>query len=356
MITWENYKYELTNLATNITYWDELEHSSIMVTGSTGLIGSYLVDLLCCNNILNQANCVVYPVSRSLAKLRARFPDFIGQPWFRPVIQDVSTFCGEGIQADYIINGASNAHPLLYAEDPVGTITTNVFGTYQMLRYAQSNHVRRMIQLSSVEIYGESQNETEQFNETYCGRLGCSTARDGYPESKRVSETLCHAFSQAYGTDVVIARPCRLYGPTMDMSDSKATAQFIKKALLGEDIILKSDGQQKFSYAYVADVVTALIVLLFQGKSGEAYNISDRSSAIKLKDLAELVASISGTKVVFDRPNKMECQGFSGAKSAILDSTKLEQLGWHAQTHLRDGIEKTIATLKKSVNVELTFA
>lgn len=352
MITVKDYRLELLDMAASIPYLRALEGTSILITGASGLIGSYLIDLLGSNNLENDQKCKIYAVGRSFEKIRQRFPEFISQPWFCPIIQDVSSFCGDGIQVDYIIHCASNAHPALYAKDPVGTITTNVFGTYQLLKYAHSVQARKMIQLSSVEIYGENRGDVECFDEMYCGSLNCNTARGGYPESKRVSETLCHSFIQAYGVNVVIARPCRSYGPTMDMSDSKATAQFIKSTLRGSDIVLKSTGLQRYSYAYVADVVSGLITLLIRGVNGEAYNISDRKSVICLKDLAELVASISGTKVVYNFPDEAEMRGFSGTMNAVLDPSKLEQLGWQAKTHLKEGMIRTISTLKNKCQTE----
>lgn len=94
------------------------------------------------------------------------------------------------------------------------------------------------------------------FDEDYCGFINCNTLRAGYPESKRCGEALCQAYIRQKGLDIVIPRLTRSYGPTMLMSDSKAVSQFIKKGLAGEDIVLKSKGNQYYSYTYVADAVS----------------------------------------------------------------------------------------------------
>lgn len=145
---------------------------------------------------------------------------------------------------------------------------------------------------------------------------------------------------------MVIPRFTRSYGPTMLMSDTKAISQFIRKAIAGEDIVLKSAGTQYYSYTYVADAVSGLLTVLLKGKSGEAYNIADDASDIRLKDLAALIAGTSGKKVVFEIPDAIESAGYSKATKARLDSAKLQGLGWKAQYDIKAGITRTIDILK----------
>ena len=135
------------------------------------------------------------------------------------------------IKFDYIIHGASNTHPKLYSLDPVGTINTNVIGLNNILKYSTKYKTRRILMMSSVEIYGENKGDTELFDENYLGYINCNTVRAGYPESKRLCEALCQSYISQYGLDIVIGRLSRVYGPTMLKDDSKALAQFIKNAL-----------------------------------------------------------------------------------------------------------------------------
>ncbi len=78
----------------------------------------------------------------------------------------------------------------------------------------------------------------------------------------RVSESLCQAYIAKHQLDIVIPRLCRTFGPTMLLSDSKASSQFILNAVHEEDIVLKSEGNQYFSYIYVGDAVSAMLHLL----------------------------------------------------------------------------------------------
>ncbi len=201
-----------------------------------------------------------------------------------------------------------------------------------------------------MEIYGENRNDVDKFDEEYLGYINCNTTRAGYCESKRLGEALCNAFASQKGQDFVIGRFSRVYGPTMSPEDSKAIAQFIRKAAAGEDIVLKSEGNQLYSYTYAADAATAALCLLLEGKSGSAVNIADSASDIRLKDLASLLAKEAGTKVVFELPDSAEKAGYSTATKAVLDTTKIEQLGWRAMTPLDQGLRKTVQILREDLN------
>ena len=218
--------------------------------------------------------------------------------------------------------------------------------TEQILKLAVKNKSRRVLFLSSVEVYGENRGDVEQFNEKYCGYIDCNTLRAGYPEGKRTGEALCQAYIKAHQLDVVIPRISRVFGPTMLSSDSKALSQFIKKAVSNEDIVLKSEGTQYYSYIYASDAVSALFYLLFYGVSGEAYNIADADFDIHLKDFANILANISQKKVVFELPDAIESSGYSKATIARLDPGKIGQLGWKPQNTLTEALKKTVGILK----------
>ena len=131
------------------------------------------------------------------------------------------------------------------------------------------------------------------------------------------------------------------------MNDSKASSQFIKNSLAKEDIVLKSEGTQYFSYLYVGDVVSGIIYCMVNGENGEAYNIASDSQNITLRDLAKDLADIAGTKVVFEIPEESERKGYSTATKAILDTSKLAKLGWKATTPIKQRLKETLALLKE---------
>lgn len=325
--------------------WEKLQGKSVLLSGATGLVGSFLIDVLLSKDI----NCTVYALGRNEEKAKNRFLKWITDPNLVFIPYDINIPLNRddlGI-IDYVLHLASNTHPMQYSTDPIGTITTNIIGIQNMLEFAVDHHVTRFAFTSSNEIYGENRGDVEMFSEDYCGYINSNTMRAGYPESKRCGEALCQAYKAQMGIDVVIPRLTRSYGPTMLMSDSKAISQFIMKGVAGENIVLKSAGTQYYSYTYVADAVSGLLYMLLKGENGEAYNIADERSDIMLKDLAAVVAGIAGKKVVFEIPDAVEAAGYSTATKARLDGSKLKSLGWKAKYDIRSGMERTLAILKQ---------
>lgn len=344
----ELYKEDIDYVAELELPWDKFQDKSILVSGATGLVGSFLVDVLMHKN-KDGLNCTMYALSRNAQRASDRFSKWQKNSLLKFIPYDIThPFKRDDIDVvDYVLHMASNTHPHQYSTDPIGTITTNIIGVQNMLEFAVSHQNTRFVFTSSNEIYGENQGDVELFKEDYCGYIDCNTVRAGYPESKRCAEALCQAYKAQKGLDVVIPRLTRSYGPTMLMNDSKAISQFIRKGVAGEDIVLKSAGTQYYSYTYVADAVSGLLYVLLKGENGEAYNIADERSDIMLKDLAVIIADIVGRKVVFEIPDAIESAGYSKVTKARLDGDKVKSLGWHARCDMKAGLEKTISILKE---------
>lgn len=343
----EIYVNTIKNVAELPMHWESLRHSRVMISGATGMIGHFLIDVLMYKNVQEQLDCKVIALGRDEKKAQQKF----GLYWENKNFQFVCCDINQEIpvleeEITYLFHLASNTHPVAYAADPIGTVTANIIGTYNLLNFAAEHAVKRFIFASSVEIYGENRGDTEKFSEDYMGYIDCNTLRAGYPESKRAGEALCQAFIKQKGLDIVMPRLSRTFGPTMLMSDSKAISQFIKKGAAEEDIVLKSSGTQFYSYSYVADAVSAILTCLFEGKNGEAYNVADDSCNISLRDLAGIIADYAGTSVVFEIPDTVESEGYSKATKAVLDSSKLQEMGWAAQYTMQEGLEETITILR----------
>ncbi|WP_410470529.1 NAD-dependent epimerase/dehydratase family protein [Enterococcus sp.] len=342
----EIYRSELDRINQAKNDWNKIDNHSFLIIGATGMIGSYMIDVLMRRNEKLNANIHVFAMGRSLERLRSRFSMYLDSSLFHMVETDVTQPIALDDKVDYVLHGASNTHPRAYATDPIGTIMTNLMGTQQVLDFAVRNRSKRIAFLSTVEIYGENRGDVEKFSEDYCGYIDCNTLRAGYPEGKRASESLCQAYIAKHKLDIVIPRICRTFGPTMLLNDSKASSQFILNAVNDEDIVLKSEGNQYFSYAYVGDVVYALLYLLASGKNGEAYNIAVPEFDLYLKDLAEALASLNQKEVIFDLPDEEERKGFSTASQAILASNKIDSIGWKALFGVNEALKNTVELIR----------
>jgi len=320
-----------------------LAGKSFLITGATGLIGVCLIDALMQLN-KKGANITVYALGRSREKAATRLGEYFEDSHFHFVEREASESLLDLPKVDVIIPLASNTHPLAYSKYPIETITINVKGAEQALEKALACDAM-VLYPSTVEVYGNARGD-DDFTEDYTGKLNLANSRACYTESKRLSEALCQSYIAERGAKVKIVRLSRVFGPTMLMSDSKASSQFIQKALAGENIVLKSKGEQLFSYTYVADAVGAMLHVLLHGEEGVAYNIANEACNVRLKDFAQLCAEWAHKQVVFELPSETEQKGFSIAMRAILDNTRLKSLNWHPQYAMKDAVCRTLSILK----------
>lgn len=336
------YKEDLLNIASLDLTWSKLSGCNILVTGATGLIGGCLVEALMLNP---NKNYQVYASGRNEERARKRFAEFADDAAFHFVQYDVLEPLTSDVNFDYIIHAASNASPNFFATKPVEVIKSNIQGLSNLMEYGLSHGMKRMLYVSSGEVYGEGDGRV--FTEDYSGYVNCTSPRSCYPSSKRAAETLCVSYVQEYGADVVIARPCHTYGPHFTEADNRVYAQFIRNVLRGEDIVMKSTGAQFRSWCYVVDCVSAMLHILLKGENGQAYNIADASSNISIKELAEMIAEIGGKKVVIDLPSDAEKAGFNVVTKSVFDTSKLSSLGWLVDGTMK---EKMYRTLKSVVD------
>lgn len=315
---------------------EKLKDKSFFITGATGLVASYLVDFLMWYNMAYSQNINVYAVSSKLEKLQNRFKEN-NHLYFME--QNLNEPLNKKYKADYVIHAASNAHPLAFSNDPVGTMKTNLIGTMNLLDMIKDSNAYFMY-ISTGEIYGN--NIDMPFKEDDCGYIDSKLVRSCYPESKRAAETLCVSYNHQYNIKTNILRLCYVYGATITNENSRADAQFLRNALNGENIIMKSEGLQKRTYCYVADVVYAMLYVILYGKDAHVYNVANPNSIASIKEYATVLADLADVSLQFELPDEIEKQGYSKPLDSILDSSKLQSLGWKPQYDLKTGLSHTL--------------
>lgn len=337
------YMNDLERTAKNISELEKFRDKSFFITGATGLICSYLIDLLMVYNKTYNGNIKIVAVGRSLKRGNERFSHYFNDKNFSFYEHDIINAIQLSETFDYIIHGASNANPIAYSEDPVGTMLSNIIGMKNILEFSRKMKKAKVLYISSGEVYGESSSNCLKENDY--GYIDILNTRSCYPSSKRATETLCVSYGKQYSIKTMIARPCHIYGPTAINNDYRASNQFIQNGVNKKDIILKSSGSQIRSYCYVGDCVSGLLKILLCGELGEAYNISSEDSTVSIRELAKIIAQQTKTDVIFSAPEKKEKEGYSVFSKAVMDNTKLKKLGWSSKNNINNGIKRTIEIL-----------
>lgn len=344
----EQYLNDLDSAIKCIPNIEELKNKSIFITGCNGLICSAVTDLMIKLNINYDLNLTLFLAARNIEKTSIRFQTHKNQFIF-PVQYDATKKLSFTGHADFYIHGASNASPDLFDSNPIETMESNFFGIKEILEKAKKDNAR-VLYISTSEVYGNL-NTDKPIKEDQYGSVDILSPHSSYSSSKRAAETLCAAYNEQYGVDFVISRPGHIYGPTASKSDIRVASKFMYNALQGQNLILKSKGEQLRSYCYTVDAASAIITVLINGISGNAYNISNPDSIITIAQMANYYAEYGKVKLIFDLPTETEIKSFNPMKTSALNSEKLLNLGWKNAFSKEEGFYNTIKILKE-INCE----
>ena len=340
------WKAELDELIEHFPVISQLENKTVLVTGATGLVCSAIIDVLIRYNETHIHKIGIVAAGRSKENISQRFSDYSERDYFRFLCYDATSINTQiGFSCDYIIHGASNASPALFTKEPVETMLSNIIGTKNLLDYAKNFSVKRMLYISSSEVYGVKTIEKPLCESEY-GYIDLLKARSSYSMSKRAAETLCVSYESEYGVDTVIVRPGHIYGPTARKTDKRVSSSWAYDAAFGKNIVMKSDGSQIRSYCYCLDCASAILTVLLLGEPCNAYNISNPQSVISIKEMAEIIAHTARVSIVMNLPEESERVSFNPMTNSSLDSSTLLALGWKGLFDAERGFKATVEILK----------
>ena len=333
---------DLEHIVSQPVSWDKLQGKTVLVTGASGMIASYLVFTLLYLNDTRHLNILVLALVRNGEKAKQQFGNILVRSDITLLIQDVSQVLDYSGPVDYIVHAASQASPRFFTTDPVGTIQANTMGTENMLRTAMELKSEGFLYLSTREIYGKFDADKSSISEEEYGVLDPTVVRSCYPESKRMAEAICRAYAHQYGVPVRVARIAHTYGPDWVMDNGRVWGDFISNVVRGENIVLKSQGTMELAFTYISDMVAGLFLVLLNGKEF-VYNLStDKSTTVR--KLAELLAELypeKGIRVVIDIPK--DTSAYLANPVPKLDCSRIVSLGWKPTITLKAGFQRTIA-------------
>ncbi len=324
----------------------ELYGKTVMITGASGMVGSYFVYTLMKLNEDYNADITVIPLIRNKNKLKK---EVLSKKYVIPIEQDVIEPIEYIDNIDYIVHAAGPASPKIMREHPVETNFANTIGTANTLKLAKEKNAKGYLFISSREIYGQpSKNQRIFIENGPLGQVDPLVPRNGYAEGKKAAENMCAGFREEYGLNTKIVRLAHTYGPGMSVDDGRVQADFLRNILNDEDIVLKSDGSSIRTYTYISDAISAMFKVLLKS-CDIVYNIADERNETSIKSLAETMVNIypeKGLKLVFDIPNEIN-KGVAAFTLGILSTDKIrDELNWEPKYSIKEGFKRTLEYLK----------
>lgn len=329
---------DIEQIATTFPEVEKLAGKTILVTGASGLIGSQVVKTLACINRLHDAKMRILAFVRNEKKAKKVFGELLSRGDVKLVVGDINAPLAIKEPVHYIVHGASATSSAYFVSHPVETIRTALDGTTHVLDFARAQeNLLGMVYLSSLEVYGTPDANAATVKESDYGYIDILNVRSSYSEGKKMVECLCASYAKEYAVPVKIARLSQTFGPGVAYDDGRVFAEFMRCALEKRDIILHTQGRTVRTYCYTKDAVSALLYILLKGESGEAYNVTNKDTAVSIREMAELVAGTIGAGEIAVRveiPDDLASFGYNPEMVIRLDSGKLEALGWEASVDL----------------------
>jgi dTDP-glucose 4,6-dehydratase len=312
----------------------------ILVTGGAGFIGSEFVRSLLQNKYLefglDPSEVVVIDAltyAGNLENLKEintdpRYKFVHGNITNLQLMQDISKGC------ELIVNFAAESHVDRSIENPAIFIETNVLGTYTVLEVARRNKVKRVMQVSTDEVYGSITKGSWDENSPL-------EPNSPYSASKASADLLARSYVKTFGLDVIVTRCCNNYGPFQH--PEKLIPLLITRILQGKDLPIYGNGKNVREWIHVSDHARALAFLSKKENCAEVYNIgsSEELSNIEIAEIILEVMKSEESKIEFVEDRMGHDFRYS------LNDSKFRRIGIQNEFNLKSSLEGIVDKIKK---------
>lgn len=334
----------------------DLRDSTILITGFAGFMGYYLTLFLLENS--EELNIHIIAVDN----FELRKPDWVCRI---QNVQNISIYAMDATEISdktvqnldrvtHIIHMSSIASPVYYRRNPLGVFMANVNGLETLGNLFVDKKfpcLKRMLVLSSSEIYGNPDTANIPTPESYVGNVSCVGPRACYDEAKRVSETLCWIYSNHYGMPVSIIRPFNAFGPGMCIEDKRLPADLASNVLASRDITIYSDGTPSRTFCYITDALCGLLLSLMYPRN-EIFNIGRSSPETSVEEFAMLYKKVGNRlfgyngSIVFSMHDDTAYLVNNPSRRCPDITKACTLLGYSPRVLLEDGIQRYLLFLK----------
>jgi nucleoside-diphosphate-sugar epimerase len=320
---------------------DPLRDETLLITGGTGFVGTWLTELTAYLNDDHGFHTELVLLSTNASEFRVRAPHLAERDDVTLIERDIRNLTDIPTDITYIIHAAATPDRRVHASEPLRTVQTIVDGTNSLLEYASRlSDLRKVLNLSSGLIYGTQPWNMKGIPESMVGSLDCGAFNSAYAESKRMAENICSIYRNQHRLPITTARPFAFIGPYQSLDRPWAINNFIRDALLGGPIRILGEGRTVRSYMYPSDMAWWMLNILVRGDVGQSYNVGSPDE-ISLQDLAKKIASKfpSSPKIISGLSKGPEVQASKFVPDVEL---AMRRLGLRVTVDLDKAIDSTI--------------
>lgn len=269
---------------------EALRGETLLVTGGTGFIGTWLATLVAHLNDRHNFGTRLILLSGRAQNFSAKAPELALRRDLLLVEKDIRGLLEMPEEVGWVVHAAGSPDNRLYASDPETAVDVVAAGTKAALRAAaRLPACKKFLNISSGLVYGPQPPELDALPESFRSGFDPGSVGSAYAEAKRFGETLCAVYRNQHKLPVVNARPFAFIGPHQLLDRPWAINNFIRDGLLREPIRILGDGETVRSYMYPSDMAFWLLTILTRGASGASYNVGS-PHGITLRQLAEKIS------------------------------------------------------------------
>ncbi len=313
---------------------------TILIAGGAGFIGSHLAEML----LMQNARVIVLDNLNNGKEIHVN--SLLTNPNFALFDVDLNKGIPKEIESvDYIFHlGGVETYMFSNTDISLESLLMNSVGTKNLLDLANKSEAKFLL-VSSIDVY---QGMIASLSlEHYFGQTEQEEKKYSLTEAKRYAEALVWEYYKKNHTNVRIVRIPEIYGPRMDLESHGDLGRFLKDILEDRDLTLLGDGNEKYFYLFVTDLVAGLIKALFnENTEGRIYSLVDKEPFTVLETIY-LVKNLANKEVKIDFKAKL---GTNLSHEITPDTSNLKDLKWDPKTPFKEGLVKTLKWFGYTVN------
>ncbi len=303
----------------------------IFISGGAGFIGSALT-----SRLIDKNDVVIYDNFRRNSLKNWRLENHPNLKIVEGDILDLDKIRQHIADSDIVVHLAAIAGIDTVIKSPITTMKVNLMGTFNMLEAASElKNVKRFIDFSTSEVFGSYAFRSEEGDSTSLGAVG--NARWTYAVSKLAGEHMNYSYFSERGLPTVSVRPFNIYGP--GQVGEGAVHHFVTRALKGENLVVRGNGDQIRSWCYIDDIIDGILLAIENDKAvGQSFNIGNPRGTVTIYGLALAVIRVtySQSKIIFAPKTEADVE----LRIPNIDKA-CSILNFQPKVDLEDGLKKT---------------